>query len=114
MISLEAGLVRLTHLAAAQVPRQNGTAESAKSNMNTYRNFIGGKWIESTSAKTVNNINPANTEEVIGANRQTTREEARAAVETASAAFHDWRRTPAPARGKIVGKAPRLIETAKE
>src|SRR5213079_2530229 len=64
--------------------------------------------------KTVNNINPANIEEVIGANRQATREEARAAVEAASAAFHDWRRTPAPARGKIVAKAARLMEDAKE
>ncbi|HEY0349800.1 MAG TPA: aldehyde dehydrogenase family protein [Pyrinomonadaceae bacterium] len=82
--------------------------------MDTYRNFIGGKWIESISAKTVNNINPANTEEVIGANRQATREEARAAVEAASAAFHDWRRTPAPARGKIVAQAARLMEAAKE
>src|SRR2546423_13849223 len=82
--------------------------------MDTYRNFIGGRWIESTSAKTVNNINPANTEEVIGANRQATREEARAAVEAASAAFHDWRRTPAPARGKIVARAARLMEAAKE
>src|SRR2546425_10029600 len=82
--------------------------------MNNYRNFIGGKWIESASSKTVNNINPANTTEVIGTNRQATREEARAAVESASAAFHDWRRTPAPARGKIVAKAARLMEEAKE
>src|SRR5438552_798599 len=82
--------------------------------MDNYRNFIGGKWIESTSAKTVNNINPANTAEVIGTNRQATREEARAAVEAASEAFHDWRRTPAPARGKIVAKAARPMEAAKE
>src|SRR5437588_5008610 len=82
--------------------------------MNTYRNFIGGKWIESTSEKTVDNINPANIAEVIGTNRQATREEARAAVDAASAAFHDWRRTPAPARGKIVAQAARLMEAAKE
>src|SRR5438132_3736626 len=82
--------------------------------MNNYRNFIGGKWIESTSAKTVNNINPANTAEVIGTNRQATREEARAAVEAAAEAFHGWRRTPAPARGKIVARAARLMEDAKE
>src|SRR5207253_11209394 len=82
--------------------------------MDNYRNFIGGKWIESTSAKTVNNINPANTAEVIGTNRQATREEARAAVEAASEAFHEWRRTPAPARGKIVARAERLMEAAQE
>ena len=56
--------------------------------MDTYRNFIGGKWIESTSAKTVNNINPANTDDLIGSVRQATREEARAAVEAAAEAFH--------------------------
>src|SRR5437868_2768888 len=82
--------------------------------MDDYRNFIGGKWIETTSEKTVNKINPANTAEVIGTNRQATREEARAAVEAASEAFHEWRRTLAPARGKIVARAARLMEAAKE
>lgn len=82
--------------------------------MDTYKNFIGGKWIESSSSKTVNNINPANTDDIIGANRQATREEARAAVEAAAEAFAAWRRTPAPQRGKIVAKAARLMEAAKE
>src|SRR6185369_7228326 len=82
--------------------------------METYRNFIGGKWIESSSSKTVNNINPANSDDVIGVNRQATREEARAAVEAAAAAFHGWKSTPAPARGKIIAKAARLMEEAKE
>src|SRR5436853_6718585 len=82
--------------------------------MQTYRNFIGGKWIESASSKTVNNINPANTEAIIGTVRQATREEARAAVEAAAEAFRGWRATPAPARGKIVAQAARLMEAAKE
>src|SRR5215510_10016216 len=82
--------------------------------MDTYRNFIGGKWTESSSSKTVNNVNPANTDHIIGTNRQATREEARAAVEAAAEAFHSWRRTPAPQRGKIVAQAARLMEAAKE
>ena len=82
--------------------------------MDTYKNFINGKWIESSSSKTVNNINPANIDEVIGSNRQATREEAQAAVDAAAQAFTDWRRTPAPARGKIVARAARLMEEAKE
>src|SRR5213080_913329 len=82
--------------------------------METYRNFIGGKWIESASSKTVNNINPADTEDIIGTVRQATREEARAAVEGAAEAFRDWRATPAPARGRIVAKAARLMEESKE
>src|SRR5260370_31289885 len=82
--------------------------------METYRNFIGGQWLESDSSKTVPNINPANTDDIIGVVRQATRREARAAVEAASEAFQDWRRTPAPARGKLVSKAARLMEEAKE
>ena len=82
--------------------------------MDTYKNFIGGKWVESSSSKSVKNINPANTDDVIGTNRQATREEARAAVEAAAAALPEWRRTPPPARGKIVAKAARLMEAAKE
>ena len=41
--------------------------------MDTYRNFIGGKWIQSNSAKTVHNVNPANMDDVIGTVRQATR-----------------------------------------
>src|SRR6266852_3724481 len=82
--------------------------------MDTYRNFIAGKWAESSSSKTVNNVNPANTDDIIGAVRQATREEARAAVEAAAQAFHGWRTTPAPARGRIVARAARLLEEHKE
>src|ERR671913_2473285 len=82
--------------------------------MQTYRNFIAGKWVESTSSKTATNINPANTDETLGNIKQATREEARAAVEAAIEAFPGWRSTPAPARGKIVAKAARLLEEHKE
>ncbi len=77
--------------------------------MDTYRNFIGGKWAESSSAKTVNNVNPANTDDIIGTVRQATRDEARAAVKAAAEAFPGWRATPAPARGKIVAKVARSL-----
>ncbi len=79
-----------------------------------YRNFIGGEWIESASAKTVLNLNPANTEDVLGTVRLATRDEARRAVEAASEAFRVWRATPAPTRGRIVNRAARLMEDDKE
>jgi len=74
--------------------------------MDNYRNFINGEWIESSSAKVAKNINPANTDEILGTVKQATREEARSAVEAASNAFDGWRKTPAPARGRIVARAP--------
>jgi len=82
--------------------------------MDTYRNFINGQWVESASSKTVNNINPANTDDVIGTVKQATRDEARSAVESAAAAFPGWRSMPAPSRGKIVARAARLLEEHKE
>jgi aldehyde dehydrogenase (NAD+) len=82
--------------------------------MAIYRNFINGEWSESTSNKTADNINPANTDDVLGTIKQATREEARSAVETAAEAFRGWRTTPAPQRGRIVARAARLMEDNKE
>src|SRR4029079_6620556 len=82
--------------------------------MINYKNFINGEWIESASTKVAKNINPANTDEVLGTVKQATREEARAAVEAASDAFRGWRATPAPSRGKIMARAARLLEEHKE
>lgn len=82
--------------------------------MDNYRNFIGGEWKESNSSRTAQNINPANTEDVLGTFRQATRDEARAAVEAAANAFPSWRSTPAPTRGKIVACAARLMGEQKE
>ncbi len=82
--------------------------------MTIYRNFINGQWVESVSSRTAQNVNPANTSDVLGTIRQATREEARSAVEAASAAFRDWRLTPAPTRGRIVARAARLLEDEKE
>ncbi len=82
--------------------------------MTTYRSFIGGKWIDSASGKTSPNINPADTNDIIGEAQMCTREEARSAVEAAYNAFKGWKRTPAPQRGRILTLMARLMEQHKE
>jgi len=82
--------------------------------MNTFRSFINGSFIDSVSGKTAPNINPANIADVIGTIELASREEARRAVESAYDAFRGWKATPAPARGKIVGRAARRMEDRKE
>lgn len=82
--------------------------------MDTYRNFIDGRWVESASSRTVSNINPADTDDILGTIRQSTRAEAKAAVDAAAEAFRSWRGMPAPARGRIVARAARLMEEHKE
>lgn len=82
--------------------------------MTSYKSFVNGAWLDSTSGKTAANINPANIDDVIGTIELATREEARRAVEAAFNAFRDWKRTPMPARGRIIAKAARLMEERKE
>ncbi len=82
--------------------------------MTTFRSFINGRTLESASGKSVSNLNPANTGDIIGTVELASREEARSAVEAAFNAFRDWKRMPPPARGRIVAKAARLMEDRKE
>jgi len=82
--------------------------------MTTYRSFIDGFWLDSVSGETLTNINPANVNDIIGTAQLCTREEAGRAVEAACNAFKGWRSTPAPARGRIIARASRLMEDNKE
>jgi alpha-ketoglutaric semialdehyde dehydrogenase len=82
--------------------------------MTTYRSFIDGEWIDSASGRTASNINPANIDDLIGTIQLASRAEARSAVEAAFNAFRGWKHTPAPARGRVVAKAARLMEERKE
>ncbi|MBK9711953.1 MAG: aldehyde dehydrogenase family protein [Kouleothrix sp.] len=82
--------------------------------MKTYQNFIGGEWVGSTSKRRAPNINPANTDDVIGEVPLSTREEAIVAVDLAARAFLEWRRVPAPKRGAIVSRAAQLMIERKE
>ncbi|HEU5088939.1 MAG TPA: aldehyde dehydrogenase family protein [Roseiflexaceae bacterium] len=82
--------------------------------MKTYRNFIGGEWALSSSARRFTNINPANTDDVIGEVPLSTRDEAVAACDAAARAYRAWRKTPAPKRGAIVTRAAQLMSERRE
>jgi alpha-ketoglutaric semialdehyde dehydrogenase len=82
--------------------------------MKTYHNLIGGEWVLSNSARRFKNINPANTDDLIGEVPLSTREEAIAAVEAAAKAAHAWRKTPAPKRGAIVTRASYIMAERRE
>jgi alpha-ketoglutaric semialdehyde dehydrogenase len=79
-----------------------------------YQNCINGQWVDSSSGKSTPNINPANTDDIIGYAPQSTREEAQAAIEAAKAAFPAWRAMPAPQRGRIVAKTIELCARHKD
>lgn len=82
--------------------------------MSVYRNFVGGEWVESRSGDEIPNLNPANTSDVIGTLRLATREEARAAVDAAVKAQKQWRKVPAPERGRVLLRALRILGERKD
>jgi alpha-ketoglutaric semialdehyde dehydrogenase len=78
------------------------------------RNFVGGKWVDSSSTQMLERRNPAITDEIVARVPLSNREEMRNAVAAAKAAFPTWRDTPAPERGKILFRAVRIMEDEKE
>ena len=79
-----------------------------------FDNYIGGRWIRSTSGRVLENRNPANCHELIGLFPDSTPEDATAAIEAARAAYDGWRLTPAPKRAEILFRAAQLIVDQKE
>ena len=80
----------------------------------TYKNYIGGRWVESKSGRTFTSTNPAHKDEVLGVMQASTGEDVNAAIEAAQKAFPGWRHTPAPTRGEICLKAGLIVQERKE
>ncbi|MEX2721554.1 MAG: aldehyde dehydrogenase family protein [Candidatus Wukongarchaeota archaeon] len=80
----------------------------------TYKNYIGGKWVESATGTTFNSINPANKEEILVKLQKSDEKDGDMAVDAAEDAFEKWSSMPAPKRGEILFKAARILEEQKE
>jgi len=79
--------------------------------MTEFRNLIGGEPIASSTGKTFEDINPADTRDIVGRFQASTAADARAAVAAAAAAFDGWRQTPVSKRAKVLLGAADYIET---
>jgi acyl-CoA reductase-like NAD-dependent aldehyde dehydrogenase len=80
----------------------------------TFRNFIGGEWVAAQSGETFQNVNPADTREVVGLFQRSGSEDARRAVEAGRDAQPKWAAVPAPKRGEVLFKAAGLLEARAE
>ena len=90
------------------------TGTERKADVKTYKNYIGGRWVESRTGKTFSSTNPAHKGQVLGVMQASDKRDADAAIEAAQKAFPGWRKTPAPTRGEICLRAGILIEQRKE
>ena len=80
----------------------------------TYQNYIGGKWISSESGEMFENINPADTRDIVGRFPLSTSEDVNAAVNAAQEAFDRWRHTPAPKRAELLFRLGEILVRNKD
>ena len=80
----------------------------------SYRNFIDGEWVESTSGDVIEDRNPADRSEVVGIFQRSGEEDVRGAIEAATRAFRRWRHTPAPKRAEYLFRMGEILLRRKE
>src|SRR5207237_5957923 len=85
----------------------------ATTDTKTFKNFVGGEWVDAANGDTFESRSPA-TGETIGVFPKSSAEDVDRAVEAAKAAYEDWRLVPAPRRGEILFRFARLLEEAKD
>jgi aldehyde dehydrogenase (NAD+) len=80
----------------------------------TFHNFIGGKWVESESGRTFQSVNPANKEDIAGTFQASNEQDVQMAIESASRAFPAWAQTPPSKRAAILNEAAAILEQNAE
>ena len=75
--------------------------------------YINGKWVNSSSKKAFDNLNPA-TGRSIGKYQLGNKKDVEKAVQAASNAFPSWKKTPAPKRAEILFNIARLLKKNKD
>jgi aldehyde dehydrogenase (NAD+) len=82
--------------------------------MKTFKNFIAGQWVAPSTGEYFENVNPADTGDVIGRFPLSGREDVDRAVASAKRGFEQWRRTPAPARGDVLRRVGDILTRRKD
>src|SRR5256885_6005216 len=78
----------------------------------TFRNFIGGEWVDAASGETFESLSPA-TGEVLGTFPKSGPEDVEHAVAAAREAYEEWHLTPAPERAHVLYRFAALLAEHK-
>jgi acyl-CoA reductase-like NAD-dependent aldehyde dehydrogenase len=79
----------------------------------SFKNFIGGEWVDAASGETFESTSPADGER-LGVFPRSGAEDVDRAVAVAKEAFEDWRLVPAPRRGEILFRFAQLVADRKD
>ncbi|MFB3098238.1 MAG: aldehyde dehydrogenase family protein [Dehalococcoidia bacterium] len=80
----------------------------------TYKNYVGGQWLDSNSGQTYTITSPASKSTVLGAFQMSTAEDVTRAVAAAQEALSGWAGTPAPARAQVLYRALDILGKRSE
>src|ERR1044072_9227560 len=100
--------------AVSKTSTKQSNRTTARTAVKTYQNYINGKWVESQSGEMFENINPADTRDIIGRFPLSTSGDIYAAVNAAQGAFDRWRNTPAPKRAELLFRLGEVLIRDKE
>src|SRR5687767_4628835 len=87
---------------------------ASRAAVKTYQNYIDGKWVASQSGEMFENINPADTRDIVGRFPLSTSDDVNAAVNAAQGAAAKWRRTPAPKRAELLFRLGEILRDNKD
>ncbi len=90
------------------------TTGGSNTTTRVFKNFIDGEWVEASTGETFENINPADTRDVVGIFQKSAKADVDSAVDAAKCAFAKWRLVPAPRRAEIVYRAAEMLFERKE
>src|SRR5207302_8486488 len=77
-------------------------------------NFIGGKWVAARSGRTMEDRNPADTDDLLGEVARSDAADIADAVAAAKAAYPGWFATPMPRRGDHLRRIGQLLDERKD
>ena len=86
----------------------------SKTEIKKYKNYIGGEWVKSSSGEWFENVNPADTTDIVGRFPSSNEDDVNAAVAAAKNAATRWRRTPAPKRAELLFTLGEILRKNKE
>ncbi|MDM7922885.1 MAG: aldehyde dehydrogenase family protein, partial [Pyrinomonadaceae bacterium] len=94
--------------------KQAKAKRASKPSTKTYHNYIGGEWVKSSSGEWFNNVNPADTSDIVGRFPKSNADDVNAAVAAAKNAATRWRQTPAPKRAELLFTLAEIIRDNKQ
>ena len=98
----------------AKTTSKNQSRAASRPSVKSYQNYIGGKWVPSESGEVSENINPADTQDIIGRFPLSTPQDVNNAVNAAREAYNGWRNMPAPKRAEILFRLGEILIREKE